>query len=106
MATYDTNSDIIDSLPVDQNIPTHGEIQIVDSIFKQKYSTIQKLLNGLKDILIIGFLFLVCSIPQLEGVIKHFAPSSENSVYIMILIKTFIFMFLYFIVKNIYLIRK
>ena len=59
MATIDIKFDNIDNLPVDKNIPSHSEIQIVDSVFKQKYTFFEKILSGTKDILIVGLLFLL-----------------------------------------------
>ena len=104
--SYDSNSDAIDILPTDQNIPTHSEIQIVDQLFKQNHTTIQKILIGLKDIIIVGILFLCFITPQFDDVLKRFVPSTESSPYILMFIKTLLFSFAYFLVKNIYLVRK
>lgn len=104
--SFNTPSETIDTLPTDKNVPNHAEIQIVDSLFKEQHTTIQKLLEGTKDVFIIGVLFLVISLPQSEGIIKRFFPSSENSIYIMLGIKCLLFMLAYFVVKNMYLVKK
>lgn len=104
--TFDGNSDSIDLLPTDQNMPSHSEIQIVDTLFKQNHTTIQKFLGGTKDVLVIGFVFLLFSLPQFDELVKKFFPSTENSPYIFIAFKTLLFMVVYFLVKNIYLVRK
>lgn len=102
----DIPGDVITNLPVDQSIPTHTEIQILDTLFKQKQGTIQRVFSGTKDVLIIGFLFILFSLPQIDELIKKFAPSAENSPYILMLVKTVLFMVAYFIIKNMYLVRK
>lgn len=106
MSNIDNNSDLIDSLPTDENNPTHSEIQIVDSLFKQQHTTVQKILLRSKDVIIVGFLFVLFSLPQIDEFIKKFAPSTETSVYIFIFVKTLLFMFSYFVLKNMYLVRK
>ena len=106
MSQPDNNSDNIDALPVDQNSPSHTDIQIVDSLFKQKHSTIQKMLAGTQDILIVGFIFLLFSIPQSDELLKKVLPVTEKSPYILLGVKKLIFMFVYFVVKNMYLVRK
>jgi len=106
MSNIDNNSDLIDSLPTDKNNPTHSEIQIVDSLFKKQHTTFQKILLGSKDVLIVGFLFILFSLPQIDEMIRKFAPSTETSVYIFIFVKTLFFMFSYFVLMNVYLVRK
>jgi len=104
--TFDNNSDIIDSLPTDQNNPTHSEIQIVDQLFKQKHSTVQKILQGTKDVLIIGFIFILFSVPQFDELLKKIVPSTQTSPYILVIVKAILFSFMYFLVKNLYLVKK
>jgi hypothetical protein len=104
--TFDSNSDSIDALPTDQNNPSHAEIQIVDTLFKQKHNTVQKLLSGTKDVLIIGFIFLLFSLPQFDDLLKKLIPATEKSLYILVGVKAVLFAFVYFLVKNLYLVRK
>lgn len=106
VVTFDNNSDNIDALPTDQNNPTHAEIQIIDQLFKQKHNTIQKILGGTKDVLIIAFIFLLFSLPQFDEFLKRIIPTTEKSLYIFIAVKTVLFAFMYFLVKNLYLVRK
>jgi hypothetical protein len=100
-----SNSDLIDTLPTDQTMPSHAEIQIVDTLFKQN-STVQKLLSGTQDVLVVGLLFLLFSLPQIDMMIKKFVSSSNNSEYILLGIKCLLFMLVYFLVKNMYLAKK
>lgn len=98
--------DNIDTLPTDQNSPSHAEIQIVDQLFKQKHNTIHKILEGTKDIVVVGFIFLLFSLPQLDDILKKLIPATEKSSYVLIAVKALFFMFVYFLVKNLYLVRK
>jgi len=104
--TFDNHSDNIDALPTDQNNPTHAEIQIVDQLFKQTHGTVQKLLGGTKDVLIIGFLYVIFSLPQFDDLVKKFISVTEKSPYILLAVKGVLFAFVYFLVKNMYLVRK
>ena len=106
VVTFDVPADSIDTLPTDQNMPTHKEILIVDTLFKEKHTLIQTILNGTKDVLIVGFIFILLSIPQTDDFIRKFISSTQNSPYILLFVKTLIFMVCYFVVKNIYLVRK
>jgi hypothetical protein len=103
---YINNVDIIDNLPTDRDLPSHQEIQILDSLFKEKYDTMTKILSGTKDVIIIGLVFLIFNLPQIDEIIKKFFPASVNSVYILVGIRVFLFMLCYFIIKNLYLVKK
>lgn len=99
-------SDRLDILPTDQNNPTHSEIQIIDTLFKQKHKTIRKILEGTQDILIAGVLFIILSLPQIDQIIKNAIPMTANSDTILLGIKSLCFMILFFIIRNLYLVRK
>lgn len=100
------DGDLLAELPSDQNMPSNEEIHLVDSLFKRHKGVIILMLDGMKDILIIGLLFLIFSLPQCDSLIKKFIPSTNNSIYILLLIKTLIFMVIFFLIKNFYLARK
>lgn len=105
--TFDeTPGDIISNLPTDKTPPTHGEIQLVDTLFRQKQNTIQHIFSGTKDVLIVGLLYVILSLPQLDPLIHKFIPVSSTSPYMLLLIKTLIFMITFFVLKNVYLVRK
>lgn len=104
--TFNNQSDPLDSLPTDQTPPTHPEIQIVESLFKEQHTTVQKFFNGTKDVLIFTGLFVLISLPQVDEVLKKFFPSSASSQYSMLFCKAVLFAFTYFIIKNWYLVRK
>jgi hypothetical protein len=103
---FDTPADPINMLPTDKSEPSHSEIQIIETLFKQRKNTFQKLLLGTQDVLLVGFLFLLFSLPQLEEIIVKLFPTTSTSTYIMLVVKTLVFMCMYFVCKNIYLVRK
>lgn len=97
--------DSLETLPVDQTEPTEAEKQLVNSLFKEKVSTVNRFLNGIRDVLLLGLLFLLVCLPQTGEIIQKFCPSTCSSVYMLLLVRTLVFMLLYFIVKNLYLAR-
>lgn len=102
----DVPGDVIDNLPTDQTVPSHNEVQILDTLFRQKQGTMQHILVHSKDVLIVGFLFVIFSLPQIDTLIEKFVPATASSPYILILIKCLLVMAIYFILKNWYLGRK
>ena len=98
--------DIIEQLPVDTSVPSHNEIRITDQLFQQKKSIFDKILHNTKDILILGGLFIVFSLPFVDNLITKFITVAGSSPYILIGVKTLLFVFSYFIIKNLYLARK
>ena len=97
--------DNIESLPVDDTVPSHSEIQLVDSLFKEKYTMFQVFFSNIKDVVILCFIFILVSLPQTEGILKKYFPGYENP-YVVIFIKSLLFGMVYFVVKNLYLVRK
>lgn len=104
--SYDTIGDSIDGLPIDQLAPSHTEIQILDTLFREKQGAVNKFLSNSKDVLIVGILFIIFSFSQLDSLIIRFVPSAESSPYMLLILKCLLFMFSYFVLKNWYLARK
>jgi hypothetical protein len=98
--------DIIDNLPSDQTVPSHNEIRIVDTLFKKQKGVISKILQSSKDILLVGLLFLILSLPVIDGFIQRFFPITMTSPYFLVGIKAVIFMIIFFILNNLNLVRK
>lgn len=98
--------DVLASLPVDETVPNHNEIQILETLFKEKHSGISRILENTKDVLIVGILFIFFSLSQVDEIIHKIFPSAKNSPYITLGIKALGFMLLYFVLKNWYLCRK
>lgn len=98
--------DMIDQLPADTSVPSHNEIRIVDQLFQQKKSMFDKILHSTKDILILGGLFIIFSLPFVDNLIQKFITVTSTSPYILIGVKALLFVFSYFIIKNLYLAKK
>lgn len=102
-----SNTDLIKDLPTDKVQPSNDEIQMMDILFKNTpNNTINNLLKELKDVLTLGILFILFSIPQIDSLLNKFIPITVTSPYILILIKTGIIMVLYWIIKHFYLSKK
>jgi hypothetical protein len=99
------SGDSIDTLPTDQTVPSHNEIQMVENLFKQKQSTVQKLLSGAKEFVLLLLLFIVFSLPQLDSILRKIISMAESP-YMLIAIKGVLFVVVYFLIKNLYLVRK
>ena len=98
--------DSINNLPFDQTIPTHNEIKLVNSLFKEQKSIFFKILDKSKDLLVLALFFIIFSLPQIDSIIKKFISITNNSLYILISIKALLFVFTYFIINNLYLAKK
>lgn len=98
--------DIIEQLPSDQTIPSHNEIRIVDTLFKEQKSIIDTILMNTKDLIVLGILFIIFSLPQVDALIEQFFNSTSTSPYILIGVKTLLFIISYFILQNLHLVKK
>ena len=98
--------DYIDQLPSDVSVPSHNEIKIIDQLFQQKKSMLDRILHQTKDIIILAGLFILFSLPFVDNLIKQVVTVTTKSQYILIGVKALIFVIIYFIIKNLYLVRK
>ena len=106
-SAMDTNmSDIIDELPTDQSIPSHSEINMVNTLFKQNRGKMEIIFDELKSSMLIGVLFILFSMPQVDDLVKRLVPSSEKSIYILLGIKAISVMAIFYFLNNMYLVRK
>ena len=101
-----STGDPIAKLPVDQSQPTNNELQIVNTLFTKHRSGMDAIVAEAKDSLIIGLLFIIFSLPMVDGLIKRVLPMTEKSPYILIAIKALAVMALYWLIKHFYLSRK
>lgn len=99
-------SDLLEQLPTDQSVVSHSEAQIIGSIFKENGGSFKKLLNGTRDVLLAGIIFIIVSLPQFEPIIKNFFPITNNSYMFLLGLKVLIFMLLFFVFKNFSLSQK
>ncbi len=98
--------DSLDLLPVDKTSPSHSEIQIMETLFKENKSSLEKLYDGLKDIIIIGVVFVLFSLPQVDNVLQTHLPSTSTSKIHLIGAKVILFMLVVFIALNSSLLKK
>ena len=104
---YVNSVDLIKDLPVDKVQPSPEELQMMDMLFKNSSSPgMNNLFKEIKEALFVGILFILFSIPQIDSLINNFIPVTQNSIYILILIKALFVMGLYWIVKHLYLAKK
>jgi len=96
--------DKLQDLPTDKSIPSHNETILINSLFHKK-NTIDTVFKHIKDLLLLAAIFIVFSLPQVDLLINKFVISSRTSIYILIGIKTLLFISLFFIINNIYLVR-
>ena len=95
------SGDVITHLPTDKTVPTHNEIQLLDTLFtEQNSSALHRIATCSRDVFIVGALFLAFSTPQVDSIIQRFIKVTTTSPYIMIGVKTVLFMFFYFILIN------
>ena len=100
------NGDLIENLPYDSNMPSHDEIIMVDNIFKQKKTTIDKILSSSKDMIVLAALFILLSVPFVDNLVTKLIPSTQTSKYVLVAVKALLFVVLYFFIYNFYLIKK
>ncbi len=100
-------ADRLASLPTDENPPTHPELQMVDYLFGKDGS--QKKINGLigefKLSLIAGALFVILSLPWVDTLFRNFISVANNDVILMI-IKTVLFVVIFYFISNFWIVRK
>ena len=98
--------DYISHLPVDTNPPSDREQVIVDTLFTQHKSTMNSLYNESKDSIVVGILFILFSLPQVNDIIYKIVPSAQTSLYVTVAIKALSMMILYWVIRHFYLSRK
>ena len=99
-----TQSDLIQNLPVDDTTPSEDEIQIMNILFKKNQKMMYKLLSSLQDIFILGGLFVLFSNSFVDILIRKYIKRAEVP-FILVGIKTILFMIVYYIIHNLYLVR-
>lgn len=106
MENHVQNADPIASLPTNMVQPSYNELKIVDTLFKQHGSAMDKIAEETKSSVIVGILFIMFSLTQLDDLIKRFLPITRNSPYILMLIKALALSMVFWIINNFWLSRK
>jgi hypothetical protein len=99
-------SDMIESLPTDRIPPSESELKLMDNLFKKEQSNFEKFLEGSADVLLVGFLFVIFSLPEINQLIVRVIPVAGTSPYINVCIRGAFVMLVYLVIKNIHLARK
>ncbi len=101
-------SDPIAALPTDKQEPTSSELHVINTLFNDDNN--KKSMNAIfveaKESLIVGILFVILTIPQVDILINKILPITEKSSYILLLIKVLIIMLLFWLIKHLYLAKK
>lgn len=98
--------DLINTLPTDSIDPAVDQIRLVNSIFEEHTTTLQKLSKEFKDGVVIAILFVIFSLPLVDDLIKKVVPSTTSSSISLMIIKALVVVIVYYFVKNIHLSRK
>lgn len=104
--SLNSQMDYLDNLPTESITPSKLEQELSDKVFGKQLSLPKKFIKESKDMLILGLLFILFSLPQVDSLIKKFIPITNNLVYILIFVKAVFLMILYWILKHFYLSRK
>ena len=99
------NSDIIEDLPSDDTILTNNEVEVFNKLFKND-DDFKKIFLELRDTLLVGILFIIFSLEPINQLFHKYIPSTKNSHYMLIFIKSLMVMLIFFFLKNMYLVRK
>ncbi len=89
MSNDEHNSDYISKLPSDKVEPTTEESELINSLFPHKKP--HKIMY-LKETLIIGLLFFIISLPQIDSMVTKIIPTLNNKPYALLLLKMLILM--------------
>ena len=98
--------DLIGELPFDQTVLSHNEVRIVDTLFKQQQGVVDKILTNSKDVLLVGTLFMIFSLTPIDDFLLKMIPIARNSEYSLLIVKAVLIMLVFFLLKNIHLVRK
>ena len=98
--------DPITGLPVDQELPQHNEVEIVNTLFKKNRSAFDVVLEDSKDALLVGVLVILFCLPQIDVLIGKVIPITSTSPYVLLLTKGAIAVAAFWLIKYFYLSRK
>jgi len=100
-------SDNLKSLPTNKNKISDTDINLSNSLFGPHNRELKDtLVEESRDILVLGLLFIIFSLNQVDDIIKKFVPITSNSQYFLILGKAILVMILYWLIKHFYLSQK
>lgn len=102
-----SKGDLIKDLP---DLPSHmnndvseEDKNMINMLFNKNRSNLNVLASGLKDVIMVGLLFIILNISYVDDLIIKFIPSASTSKYVLVLLKSLAMMLLYFVINNWYL---
>lgn len=103
--------DAIETLPTDTMPPTSDEKEMMKWLFsddanKQVLQTASKLVLEFRTFLWIGVFFVLFSLPQLDPLIRSFLPLGGQYAIVVLLLKTFCFMLVVYILFHLSVMTK
>jgi len=98
--------DAIDQLPVDESVPSHDEINMLNTLFKKEKGVIAKIFDEIKGVIIVAALFIIFSLPIIDTTLHNIIPITQNSWIILILIKATAVMIIFYFLSNLNVMRK
>lgn len=103
----DPNADLLSSLPTNLNQPTHNEIEVINRLFtNSNQNMVKNILLDFQNDFILGIVFVILSLPQVDSVITKFVVITQKSPYILLAVKALLFVLISWLLKNFWLIRK
>ena len=106
VVTKNALADNLQYLPTNKLSPSPTDLHLTDQIFGPETTLTTKFISEGKESIIIGLLFIIFSLPQIDELIKKILPIARNSVYFLILIKSLLFIIIFWLIKNFYLSKK
>ena len=97
------NYDVIVELPSDENPVSDNETKIVNMLFKEnaKNAKSKCKLGDFIDVLVVAGLFAIISLPHFDIFLRSIIVFNDENraIYIILLLKTLLFAFLFWIIK-------
>ena len=99
--THIKNYDVINELPSDEIPVSENEIKIVNMLFKENVKKSECKMKDVIDVLFVGGLFALLSLPFVDTSLRSMIIFQDEirAVYIILLIKILMIMFLFWIIK-------
>lgn len=97
--------DDIENLPYDNINPTHQEFQLVNNLFKGR-NNVEIFIEEFRYFIIFALLYILFSIPSVDIQLNKIIPSSKNSPYVLIIIKTILILSVLLFLKYFVLSKK
>lgn len=90
--------DNIQKLPTDDSIISVIDQRTLDQLFQQKKEIVVQVGSKLSNYIILAVLFILLTRPFIDTLLYKFI--SPQAPYLVLLIKTFLFVFLYFLISQ------